>query len=226
MPKGIYQHKLHSEMAKRKMSLSHKGKKPYQMNDKIRKKISTSRLGKKLSEETKKRISEAHKGEKHWNWKGGKRQCISCKKNTSSRSAKYCKNCFNKIPVSEETKQKISKALWNGGIEKSRLRLKQWRKDNNSRVNFWTSQRRKRLKNVIGSHNFGEWETIKAQYNWTCPHCNKQEPQIKLTQDHIIPISKGGSNNIDNIQPLCGRCNSKKSAKILINLRKFIGNKN
>ena len=81
--------------------------------------------------------------------------------------------------------------------------------------NFYNRIRKSRKRGASGSFTLGEWETLKAQYNWTCPSCKRSEPKIKLTQDHIIPISRGGSNNVENIQPLCGSCNSRKFTEVI-----------
>ena len=64
-------------------------------------------------------------------------------------------------------------------------------------------------------NGIGEWERLKAQYNWTCPCCKKQEPKIKLTRDHIVAVTRGGSNNIENIQPLCLICDIRKQTKVI-----------
>ena len=80
---------------------------------------------------------------------------------------------------------------------------------------FMSHQRRQRLAGACGRHTFQEWEELRDKYDHTCLACRRKELEIILTQDHIVPLSKGGSNDITNIQPLCKSCNSKKHAKTI-----------
>lgn len=76
-----------------------------------------------------------------------------------------------------------------------------------------TNRRRALKLSAKGSHTEAQWQSLKSFYNFKCLRCGKQEPEIKLTRDHVVPLIQGGSDLIDNIQPLCARCNSKKNYK-------------
>lgn len=58
-----------------------------------------------------------------------------------------------------------------------------------------------------GTHTEAEWLAILEPCKGICPRCGKRR---KLGKDHIKPISRGGSDAIENIQPLCRSCNSSK----------------
>lgn len=50
-------------------------------------------------------------------------------------------------------------------------------------------------------------DRIKARDNYICLKCGTTK---NLTVDHIIPVSKGGSSDDDNLQTLCYACNTSK----------------
>ena len=54
--------------------------------------------------------------------------------------------------------------------------------------------------------------TLYGQQEGLCNGCRTQFPFRNMTVDHIVPQSQGGTDHIDNLQLLCGACNSTKSA--------------
>jgi 5-methylcytosine-specific restriction endonuclease McrA len=96
-----------------------------------------------------------------------------------------------------------------------------WRRKNIKKVLIWNRKRMLTKKGVVGSHTVEEWNNLRKKQNYSCAICGIVESQLKetwkdkkgfdsLTRDHIIPISKGGTDNINNIQALCIGCNAKK----------------
>lgn len=64
-----------------------------------------------------------------------------------------------------------------------------------------------------GSYSSLEWERKLAQYAGRCHWCTKEIAGTPHA-DHLIPLSKGGNNDIGNIVPSCSTCNWQKGPKL------------
>jgi 5-methylcytosine-specific restriction endonuclease McrA len=88
--------------------------------------------------------------------------------------------------------------------------------------------RRILLKNATGDFTLDDIFIILKQQNYNCAICKKLFPQKEngdyiYSIDHIVPISKFGTNNHDNLQLLCKSCNSSKNNKIdKTNIRTYL----
>lgn len=78
-----------------------------------------------------------------------------------------------------------------------------------------SNKRRAQKTAAGGSFTSGEWRQLCELYNHTCLACGKREPTVKLTADHVVPVSKGGDSYITNIQPLCFPCNARKHDRFI-----------
>lgn len=50
---------------------------------------------------------------------------------------------------------------------------------------------------------------------YKCVFCGRSPKQVQLEVDHIVPFSKGGSNDLSNLQTLCFDCNRGKGSRRL-----------
>lgn len=57
-----------------------------------------------------------------------------------------------------------------------------------------------------------DWKRLCEEYGNACASCGREG---ELVIDHVLPLAKGGTNTIDNIQPLCPACNRQKGTKHL-----------
>lgn len=55
---------------------------------------------------------------------------------------------------------------------------------------------------------------VLARDEWHCQWCDLSLDEYTWSIDHIIPISRGGTNELHNLQAMCRSCNSTKGDKV------------
>lgn len=129
----------------------------------------------------------------------------------------YCRDC-NRIIVAEwraknpERASAITRRWQQAHPEQVRQGARR-KKERNPEL-YRALARRSHALRKPGKFARAEWSALKDRYEHRCLACGLQEPIIRLVPDHVVPVAKGGSNGIDNIQPLCIACNRRKSTSI------------
>jgi len=150
-----------------------------------------------------------------------KKKCARCEKTheisefwkTSNKSSRdglqiYCKNCFRKRNGTMPQSCRIC-----GVVTAPRImfcsKCRPLAIERKKATHKACKQRRKaRLRGNGGSFTGAQFLELCAKYGNRCLGCGVVG--IDLTVDHVLPLSKGGRNEISNIQPLCHGCNVRK----------------
>ena len=58
-----------------------------------------------------------------------------------------------------------------------------------------------------------DWNRLCSRYDGCCAYCGVKS---RLTQDHVVPLIRGGYHGIGNLLPACQSCNSSKNKKFIV----------
>jgi hypothetical protein len=116
---------------------------------------------------------------------------------------------YQRIKDIRAIKQKIYVAE---NKEKIRARRRAHRHAHPETVRTENKQRRAQRKQApVNDLTHAQWLEIQVAQDHRCYYCGKR-CKGKLTQDHIQPLSKGGSHTVHNVIGACQSCNSRKHA--------------
>ena len=101
---------------------------------------------------------------------------------------------------------------------------KKWRLNNKDKVAHNNRLTRAIRKNVKGGYSEEDVRKLWERQNGSCILCGVCLSRNKAHLDHIIPVSKGGTNYIGNVQYLCAQCNLRKGSLLPIEAKRKYGN--
>lgn len=126
---------------------------------------------------------------------GRHRQCKTCR-------AERVKESYRRH---REKRLAWHKAKRDANPEIHRENSRRWQRENRERANL-LGRIKKQRRRAAGTLTVADWELVLDVYGRACLACGKPE----VTIDHVVPISRGGLNDVTNVQPLCGLCNTSK----------------
>ena len=131
----------------------------------------------------------------------------------SNRLCCECVRLKAKLRPKERRQKYKSTPEWRSRNKKRLLQYHaEWRKRNRHLVSTYYRNRRARKKASFGTHSAEQIKSLLAKQCGNCANCFRRL-NGKYHADHVVPLVKGGGNDIANIQLLCPNCNCRKHAK-------------
>ena len=151
-------------------------------------------------------------------------ECPMCGITIKKRSnvQKYCKKCGKKVKIDSSRDnyksdfkigEKFNCVICNKLIKRRAAQHKYCNKCKPIVERFRVSHYEALKKNAGGTYTIEDFHNLCDSLNWQCAYCGKQITEDTATRDHVMPVSRGGNNSIDNILPACFSCNASKNNK-------------
>lgn len=145
------------------------------------------------------------------------------KKNRS----KHCAYLKQKYEANKEAYAVAVKEYRNRNREKFRAERRTHYFKNAERLRAWFSNRHTKVRRGgVGDHTAEDISNIRKQQKGRCVYCRRLLAKSGEHIDHIIAVSRGGSNGRNNIQLLCPTCNMSKGAKDPIAFAQYMKKRN
>ena len=113
-------------------------------------------------------------------------------------------------------KRRVSGRAWHEANKKKiNLKSADYRKNNPDKDVEYKHRRRARLSGASGGHSSEDIRGLLEQQNSRCEACRIRlavKGKRKYHVDHMVPLSRGGSDDVSNLQLLCQTCNQRKHA--------------
>lgn len=107
--------------------------------------------------------------------------------------------------------------LARGGREVHRQASQRWHAEQGSEYHTAAAHRRRARALAGGSYSTADWTRLVNRFQGRCAYCHER-PDV-LHVEHVVPLSRGGTNTIGNLLPACRSCNLSKGAKLLVEWR-------
>jgi len=125
------------------------------------------------------------------------------------RLQSYCRKCFSQYTnqwhkAHPEPRRRRNRALYTKYKFRHSQYLFNWRRKNPQSIKAYSETRRAKKKASVASYTYREWLACLDYFDCKCAVCERPAGLWHtISQDHWIPLSKGGGHQSDNIVPLC-----------------------